>query len=222
MKNKFKTKSEIAVQYIQEQILSGKLPAGTQITTKSVAEAIGMSETPVREAIKSLAAEGWLRHTPHQGTIVATPNSAQISEIFQLRGLLNALAVQRGQSSFNEQRLALIDENIEQSKLAVRENDFETYSALNRQFHELLCNTSEAEWTYRLFSILQGQSAVFRHGFKAIPDGLKKSLDAHLAIRKALRSGDIEQAASLANLDEVSAGQRLIDNLKKIDEHTSK
>ena len=218
----FKTKSEIARQFIQEQILSGKAATGSPITTKRIAEAVSMSETPVREAIKSLVSEGWLCHVAHQGTVVATFNNNQISEVFQLRGLLNAQAVRLSGTSYNEERLKLIDQNIKQSEIAVRYNDFETYSNLNRQFHELLCKTEETEWTYRLFSILQSQSAVFRHGFKAIPDGLQKSLDAHLAIRDALRSGDLDLAASLANLDEVSSGERLVDCLNKLEGHTSK
>ncbi|MBW8639208.1 GntR family transcriptional regulator [Hoeflea sp. WL0058] len=216
-RQKYMTKSEIAAQFIQEQILSGEAPAGTQITTKAVSSAIGMSETPVREAIKSLAAEGWLTHAAHHGTVVATLNSGQISEIFELRGLLNQQAVKRGQSSFGAERMAKIDENIARSEKAVADNDHSAYSGLNREFHDLLCNTPEAEWTYRMFSILQGQSAVFRHGFRAIPDGLRKSLDAHLAIREALAKGHFEDAARLAYEDEVSAGQRLIDTLRHED-----
>lgn len=216
-KQKYMTKSEIAAQYIQEQILSGEAPAGTQITTKAVSTATGMSETPVREAIKSLAAEGWLKHTAHHGTVVATLNSAQIAEIFELRGLLNAQAVKRSPESFDAERLARIDDNISKSERAVEDQDFAAYSVLNREFHDLLCNTPEAEWTYRMFSILQGQSAVFRHGFRAIPDGLSKSLEAHLAIREALATGDLEAAARLVYEDEVTAGQRLIDTLKRDD-----
>lgn len=217
MASKFKTKSEIASEFIQEQILSNNITSGTQITTKSISDSIGMSETPVREAIKSLAAEGWLRHTAHHGTVVASPNTAQIEEIFLLRGLLNSQAILLGRSHFNIERLAQINENIEASKKAVAENDYESYSRLNRDFHELLCNTPDSEWTYKLFSILQSQSGVFRHGFRAIPDGLYKSLDAHMAIRAALTDGDVEAAAELAHEDEVSSGKRLIDNLSIVD-----
>lgn len=215
IKQKFKTKSDIASEYIQEQVLSGNMPAGTQITTSAISNAIGMSETPVREAIKSLAAEGWLRHTAHHGTVVAAPKASQIAEIFELRGVLNSLAVKLGKPSFDAERLSKIDRNIEASEKAVEENDFEAYSLLNRQFHDLLCDTPEADWTYRLFSILQGQSEVFRHGFKAIPDGLRLSLDAHLAIRAAFADGDFKAAAALVYDDETSAGNRLIETLNK-------
>ncbi|MDN5788122.1 GntR family transcriptional regulator [Pseudorhodobacter sp.] len=211
------TKSEIAAQYIQQMILSGELKAGSPITTKAVSDAIGMSETPVREAIKALSTEGWLRHHAHKGTVVATLDSAHVSEVFQLRGMLNAQAIRFGKSSFDEERLSSIDKNIEESERAVAANDYEAYSLLNRSFHDLLCDTPQAEWTYRLFSILQGQSAVFRHGFRAIPDGLRKSLDAHLEIRAALRAGDFEAAARLVHFDEVSAGNRLIEVLNRMD-----
>lgn len=207
------TKSEIAAQYIQEMILSGEAPAGRAITTSAVSEALGMSDTPVREAIKGLATEGWLRHSAHRGTVVATIDSDQIAEVFALRGLLNAQAIRLGAEGFDQERLDRIDANIQESARAVAANDAEAYSILNREFHDLLCNNGYADWTFRLFSILQGQSAVFRHGFRAIPDGLRKSLDVHLDIREALRAGDFETAAELANHDEVSAGERLITTL---------
>lgn len=215
-----RTKAEIAREYLQEQIVSGAVPAGAQITTRAVSEAIGMSETPVREAIRSLAVEGWLRHTAHQGTIVASLKKTHVAEIFSLRGLLNAHAIKFGKASFTAERLDRIDENIARSREAVARNDFDGYSALNREFHELLCNTPQAEWTYRIFSILQGQSEVFRHGFKAIPDGLGPSLECHVAIRDALRSGDFERAAELVNEDEVSAGERLLETLVSESGHT--
>lgn len=219
-KLKHETKSEIAAQYIQELILSGGAPAGSTVTTTSISEALGMSETPVREAIKSLATEGWLVHSAHRGTVVASLDQEQISEVFRLRGILNALAISLSADAFDDDRLDSIDANIEASELAVAANDFETYSELNRAFHDLLCNTGRADWTYRLFSTLQRQSAVFRHGFRAIPDGLRKSLNAHLEIRAALRAGDFARAAELANEDEVSAGDRLIRTLRRNDDDT--
>lgn len=207
------TKSEIAAQYIQEQILSGTAPAGSPITTTALSEALGMSETPVREAIKSLAGEGWLEHSAHRGTVVATLNAVQIAEIFALRGLLNAEAIRLGRAHFDEGRMAAIDANIAESEAAVAANDFDRYAALNSAFHELLCNTPSSEWTFRLFAILQGKSAMLRAGFRAVPDGLRRSLDAHLAVRAALAEGDFEAAAELARQDEVSAGRHLIDAL---------
>lgn len=208
-----RTKSEIARQFIQARIISGEISAGSPITTREVSLALDMSETPVREAIKGLAAEGWLQHKAHQGTIIAPLNNRQIREIFQLRGLLNAHAMRMARGAISSERIARIGENIKLSEGAVAQNDFAAYSDLNTEFHELLCNFPESEWTYRLFSILRGQSAILRHGFRAIPDGLRHSLDSHLAIYKALSAGNIERAAELVNDDEVSAGDRLIASL---------
>lgn len=207
------TKSEMAAQYIQEQILSGTARPGSSITTTAVSEALGMSETPVREAIKSLAAEGWLEHSAHRGTVVTSLNSAQIREIFILRGLLNAEAVRLGRAHFDAARLAALDENLAQSEEAVRANDFDRYATLNSAFHELLCNTPSTEWTWRLFGTLQGKSAMLRAGFRAVPDGLRKSFDAHLKVRAALACGDFEAAAEAVRIDEISAMEHLIEAL---------
>lgn len=147
-------------------------------------------------------------------------NPAQVTEIFGLRGLLNAEAIRLGQAHFDAERLAAIDDNIAASEAAAAAHDFDRYSELNRGFHELLCNTPASEWTFRLFCVLQGKSAILRAGFRAVPDGLRKSLDAHLAIQAALAARDFEVAADLARKDEISAGQRLIEALAEREKTT--
>ena len=71
----FMTKSDVARQAIQELILSGQARAGERITSREISEALGMSETPIREAMRSLSAEGWLDFHPHQGVVVDQQHS---------------------------------------------------------------------------------------------------------------------------------------------------
>ena len=90
------TKSGLARQHIQELILSGAVREGQHLTAREVCEAVGISETPVREAIRGLAAEGWLELNAHHGVVVATLRAEHIAEIHALRGALAALAVELG------------------------------------------------------------------------------------------------------------------------------
>ena len=72
------TKSGLARQHIQELILSGAVREGQHITAREVCEAVGISETPVREAIRGLAAEGWLELNAHHGVVVATLRAEEL------------------------------------------------------------------------------------------------------------------------------------------------
>ena len=71
----FLSKADIARRHIEGLILSGAAKPGDRITTREVSEALGISETPIREAIRSLAAEGWLEVKPHVGAVVESAGS---------------------------------------------------------------------------------------------------------------------------------------------------
>lgn len=208
--NRHRTKSDLAKAHIQELILSGTVPAGGHITTRMVSDALAMSETPVREAMRSLAAEGWLELHPHFGSVVATLQKAQLAEIYALRGALGALAVRLGGSLYTEHHVAAIETNLRQSEAAVAAADVARYIELNRVFHTLLTDTPQTQWTSRLLTTLWGQTAGMGHGFKLVPARLRESLDEHKAIFAAISRADLEQAAELLVRHETRAGAALI------------
>lgn len=204
------TKSGRARQHIQELILSGAVREGQHITAREVCEAVGISETPVREAIRSLAAEGWLDFHPHHGVVVATLRAEQVAEIHALRGTLAALAVQLGAAAYTAETFAALDRNIADSARAVASGDAHGYARLNREFHLLMCDTPHTQWTKRLTSSLTAQTGAVRRGFAAIPSRMNASLAEHRAILDALRRGDTSRAGQLLIAHERAAAQALI------------
>lgn len=209
------TKSGLARQHIQELILSGAVREGQHLTARQVCEATGMSETPVREAIRGLAAEGWLDFHPHHGVVVATIRAEHVAEIHALRGALAALAVELGAPAYTAETFEALDQNIADSARAVAEGDSHGYARLNRQFHLLMCDTRHTRWTMRLTSSLTAQTSAVRRGFAAIPGRMKASLAEHRAILTALRRGDIPRAAALLVEHERRAGAALITALSE-------
>lgn len=204
------TKSGLARQHIQELILSGAVREGQHLTAREVCEAVGISETPVREAIRGLAAEGWLELNAHHGVVVATLRAEHIAEIHALRGALAALAVELGAASYTAETFAALDRNIAESERAVATHDTGAYARLNREFHLLMCDTPHTAWTMRLTSSLTAQTSAQRRGFDAIPNRLRASLAEHHAILAALRQGNTRRAATLLVEHERRAGAALI------------
>ena len=204
------TKSGLARQHIQELILSGAAREGQHITAREVCEAVGVSETPVREAIRGLAAEGWLELNAHHGVVVATIRAEHIAEIHALRGALAALAVELGAASYTAETFAALDRNMAESERAVAAQDTGAYARLNREFHLLMCDTPHTPWTMRLTSSLTAQTSAQRRGFEVIPARLRTSLAEHRAILAALRQGDTSRAATLLVDHERRAGAALI------------
>lgn len=192
----YRTKAYLAKKHIQELIVSGAVGAGGHITTRAVSEALAMSETPVREAMRSLAAEGWLDLHPHLGSVVASVQTAELTEVYALRGRLGALAIELGGPLYTRARLAEMAANIRQSEKAVASGHITQYIQLNRAFHTLLCDTAETRWTLRLLNLLWGQTAAMGGGFHLVPERLARSLDEHKAMLAAVVAGDFAGAAA--------------------------
>jgi DNA-binding GntR family transcriptional regulator len=211
----FVTKAGLARAHIQEMILSGQVLEGQQFTAREVSEALAVSETPVREAISGLVAEGWLKFNAHHSVVVASISVDQIDEINELRGVLSFLAVKRGGRAYSEQTLAALESNIEEAAKAVDDEDPPRYAEVNRQFHLLICDTPHTQWTHHLLTNLSSQTAVLRKGFAAVPSRMKASLDDHRAIVDAIRAGDIDLAGDLLVQHEHDASKALITALSQ-------
>ena len=205
-----RTKSDLARQHIEELILSGTVRAGDRITTREVSLALMISETPVREAIRGLAAEGWLSLQAHHGGVVASINTEHLTEVYAIRGALGAVAVELGGPDYTPRLLAALDSNLEQAKAAVKAGDVPQYARLNREFHLLLCDTPNTQWTLRLLTNLSAQTMAARRGFEAVPARIRGSFEEHQAIRQAIDDRNFAHAATLLVEHERVAGAILI------------
>ncbi len=206
----YRTKAYLAKKHIQELIVSGAVQAGEHITTRAVSDALAMSETPVREAMRSLAAEGWLDLLPHLGSVVASLQTAELTEVYALRGALGALAIELGGPLYTSGQLANLEANIRRSEKAVASGHILGYIQLNRVFHTLLSDTPKTKWTLRLLATLWGQTAAMGGGFRRVPARLQQSLDEHKAILAAIRATDYQRAAALLVRHENLAAATLI------------
>lgn len=212
----YMTKTEHARQHIQSMILDGAVGPGDRITTREVSVVLGISETPIREAIRGLASEGWLEVQNHIGAVVQGLRAEQIREISALRGLICGLAVELGAAHFDDARLAKIDENIALSAEALEKDDFALFGAKNYEFHQLLCDNPESPWCKRLLENMHGLMSAQRHGIPPQPSRLREALKEHVAIRDKLRAGDFSAAAALVNEHERNTGDFLIRMIREM------
>lgn len=215
----FLSKADLARRHIEGLIISRKVKPGDRITTREVSEALGISETPIREAIRSLAAEGWLDVQTHVGAVVASAGSEQLREIYALRGRIGSLAIELGGASYNAKRLAEIDANIEASAAAVAAQDVQAYTQRNHDFHILLYDTPHSQWCLRMLVNLSALTSA-HYGFSVMPQRMAESLAEHRAIRDAIRAGRLDQAAALVTQHEQSAYSALAAELESTDRPT--
>jgi DNA-binding GntR family transcriptional regulator len=132
----FGTAQRQAYQYLRGHILSGRYPGGTRLNPAEITEALGVSRTPVREAIRQLDAEGFVTIRPHRGTVVTSFTPEDVLELFEMRAALEGLQVRLAVPFLGDEDL----EDLERLKARmdrVRE-DPKLWSERHHAFHEYL------------------------------------------------------------------------------------
>ena len=99
---------ERAYEFIHRMIATGELTAGSQVSELSLAREIGISRTPVREAIRQLAAEGLVEQVPRFGTIVRTPGRQELAELYEIREALEGYAAGKAASRIGDDDIKLL------------------------------------------------------------------------------------------------------------------
>jgi DNA-binding GntR family transcriptional regulator len=216
--NTYMTKAEMARRHIQSMILSGSVVPGDRITTREVSTALGISETPIREAIRGLASEGWLEVQSHIGAVVQGLRTEQIREISALRGRVCSLAIELGAPNFDAERLAMIDDNIKAYAKALQRKDYDLVAETNYEFHELLCDNPQSPWCHKLIENMHGQMSAQRHGIPPQHNRLGEALEEHKRIRDMLRAGDFAGAADMVMQHEKNTGDFLIQMISEMPE----
>ena len=147
---------------MRERIISGELDPGTSLSEVALAEAFKVSRTPVREALKQLQTEGLVEVRPRVGTFVTTPSRREITDLFQLKEVLEGAAArflaQRG-------RCAELDElhrNLVEADAAVAAGQKERYAELVHEFHDLLIAGADNAKFESHYRILMNQLAYQR------------------------------------------------------------
>ncbi|MEU6348173.1 GntR family transcriptional regulator [Streptomyces sp. NPDC047072] len=147
---------------MRRRIIKGDVEPGAALSEAALAEEFGVSRTPVREALKQLQTEGLVEIRPRVGTFVTIPSRREITELFEMKELLEGAAArllaQRG-------RVPEIDElerNLREADEAVRRDDRERYAELVLEFHDLLLTGSDNSKLQAHYRVLMNQLAYAR------------------------------------------------------------
>lgn len=149
---RFRTAHEYVLKTLRRAILTGSLPAGSRLVQQDLAAELDVSTTPVREALRDLAAEGLVMMDPHRGALVKALDVSEVREIYELRIALEPIMVRRVIHKITEQHLAKATELHKQMETTT---DVAAWTDLNRRFHAVF---SEPDRDSRLARILDGLS----------------------------------------------------------------
>ena len=170
-------------------LADGTFPPGAHLREEDLAAQLGMSRTPIREALRRLDAEGWLRVVPNQGAFAAEWSLAEMIEIFDLRAMLEAHAAEHAAMAPTPQGLAALRAACEAGEAAMPGGDLaaiEQISEANVRFHQTLWEMSGQHRTRASLISLAVPPMILRNFRKFSDANLRRSLAQHREMIEAI------------------------------------
>jgi DNA-binding GntR family transcriptional regulator len=191
------TKSDKVYEFLKEKILTAAYKPGDRIVIREISRQLGVSDIPVREAVKKLASDGLLEIKSHSGARVAPLNIRNLEEIFLIRVELETLATRLAVKYATSEEISLLDSYVQKMDESIQKSDISQYTKYNREFHRALYRASHspilADMVENLFMRSENSKMVFHHD----PARLRISNDEHRAIVEAIRNKDEETATKV-------------------------
>jgi GntR family transcriptional regulator, rspAB operon transcriptional repressor len=204
--------TEIAYRRIKEEILDNHLRPGEPIETDRFVRELGLSRTPVREAVLRLEKEGFIDIRPRMGTFVSHLDLRQIQEMYQVRRTLEGLAAREAAGVAAAARLAALEKELKSYDTGPRA-DLEAISAAGEEVHQLILECCQNRVLAGMISSLHDHFRRFRSLSLHIREKVLSSHQEHLAILLALQRGDGEAAENLIHAHFDHAARALLDTL---------
>jgi DNA-binding GntR family transcriptional regulator len=210
----FNTKAEMVYEQLKENIISGFFEQGKKIIAREIAKQVGISDIPVREALKKLESEGLVENIPHVGTRVVEFNLQKAAEIFMIRLELEAFATRLAALHADVNALNELQELVDCMNQAIQEEDCKQIGRLNRKFHQSLYKLSGNATLYEIIVSLMERSEISRAVFVLLPERKKQSNLEHQMIVNALRDGNGEEAEKILRAQKSHAFAALLNKLE--------
>ncbi len=183
---------------LKTEIIKGSLKPGTKLSEGKIAKQLGVSRTPIRETLKQLAAEGFVKMNPNQAVVVSNASLEDVQEVLQIRGVLEGLAARLATKIVNEEEIKELEKYQKQMEYYTNKDDALAFSEMDAEFHELILNICGNNRLIRIRKNLSEQAHRYRIRSLSVPGRLKYSLKEHQEIIEALKRKDAEQADRLS------------------------
>ena len=175
-----------------ERIFKGELQPGDRIVELQLANELGTSQAPVREALRELQSLGFVEHQPYRGTRVRRITERELAEIFPVRAALEELAAQEAASRLNG-RVDDLEKEFEAMRAAAGRKDLQDLAGHDARFHRLIVEAAENKVLLDLWKTLRVEARVVVTALKTDID-FEELAEMHRPLLEALAEGSPEKA----------------------------
>ena len=207
---------------LKKEIIKGSFEPGDKVLEGRIADQMGISRTPVREAIRELAAEGFVTLSPNQGVVVRSVSAESIREVLQIHSVLEGLAARLSCEVINEEDLKELENYVNKMEKFANKRDSSAYSEVDLKFHELIVNTCRNKRLIQMRKNISDQAQRYRISSLSIPRRLKESLKEHQKILEAFKTKDPKKADSTSQKHIQNALKNILVNVIEKQENSHK
>lgn len=180
-------------------LISGRVfPPGSKLNVERLCRDLGVSRTPVWDAMKRLEAEGLVETVPRQGVFVLNFSVEKVREIYTVREVLEGLAARLAAERVGPGELAALESVIRRQEAAVRAVDFERYSRADLDFHSRVLAAAKNHLLSRLLESVYGQMLVLRLRTLSLRERIQWSFAEHTRVFEAVAAHNPERAEAAA------------------------
>jgi DNA-binding GntR family transcriptional regulator len=184
---------------LHEKIISGTYKPGDWLRQEDIATQLGVSMTPVREALDLLVSAGLAERVPYRGVRVREMSAKDVSEAYGLRLILEALIAREASKNITPEQLSSLERMLDEMKKHDSLNKVPSERQISREFHATIAEASKNDLLIKLYAVVTNAfpdwllyEALFRYP-ELLVDTMANTYEEHVAIVDALKSGDADQ-----------------------------
>ena len=189
-----KSLTELAEDSIRQLIVSGAFALGEQLSEASLAAQLGISKTPVREALLRLRADGLIDIQPQRGTFVFSLTPEQVDDICRFRELIEVAALGAGMQARRAELVRQLEANVQRMAEAQAASDWRAIPLLDQAFHEVIVEQGGNAYLAQAYELVASKIRALRSRLPEENDRVGHCQENHAAIVRLIRKGDVARA----------------------------
>lgn len=207
------TIQESVADFIRAQIVAREYKPGERLVQDELAEQLGVSRTPIREALHKLASEGYVVLSPHRGASVTEFSIDELEEIYAVRIGLESYAAFLAAQRITDEELDRIAAHLGKMNRVKNRGDINLLIRLNREFHVAIYEAAGQQRLSDLIDNYLDLAERYRRMFHSLKDRAEHTVEEHQELFDALQDRDAEQVASLTRVHLAQTAAALVEAL---------
>lgn len=192
-----KSLMEVTAEKIRFAIVSGELPLGSKLSEQRLADTLGVSRSPVRDALAALQSEGLVMISPKRGSFVFTPDLPVVDELCEHRAILETAALRLGVARNYQGLVEQLEKSCAAMQAALAADDPHGYTLADNQFHNAIIDGAANRSLSKSYNLtISPLKALRTHLFTIMTENTDRSLREHHQVIEAIRVKDVDLAVS--------------------------